>query len=942
MATISELNVRLGLQFKNFENGLKTVERRLEKSGRKFSQLGNDLALFISAPLAALGGAAIKQAGEIESLKLAMVSTFETAGRSAEEATKELDALRKSALAPGLDFEQAVKGSIRLQGVGYSAEAARKTLEEMANAIALTGGTAQNLDSVTVQFAQMIAKGKVLSQDLRVIQEAMPKVSGLMKQAFGTQNAEALQKMGISGKEFVDKITAAAIALPRVEGGIKNALVNAGAAARQSLASLGETIVKTFDVKGLLDSFSKGLQGAVEWFQGLNVYVQKAIVYFGLFVASIGPVVKAIGLITNTGASLVSLFGLIVGGVKKTTGAVLYAIEAIKKISLVTQGFVAIGLAAAVFAAVYAFNSLNKEISTAEKIQKNVNAVNLKAAESIAKEKVAADLLIGTLNKETASRQEKKKALDELKKISPEYFGKLKEENGLVVGLKKAYDDYIVSLLKSAKAAAARERIVELEKKGLDLTEQQTKAQDAFNKEKERLDQRLVSINKNTRASIDAERDIITTQGLANAKGNLDAINAKIKALEDQKKAIAEVAAANTSLAESNTYVSGTTGTAAAEDDNRAKVLARVLNSIDAVNKKQAELGSDFVGEKTREIEQGVEKLIESGFAPNSAPVQKLKGYLKDIRAEISKGFGAANPTQAATGISPAAPAPLPTIPTPGSVAQTGVTGAQAAIEQAKALGQSFKDAAAAYEDFTGRMESKMSVFDTIQKSFADAKNGAISFGDAVRQSAQALGEEWQTKFSGIYDAASQLFSNIADLQKQKADEEKAAVEAQYAAKLEAASGNASARAAIEEDLANKLRDIDRKRGRAAQIFAITSAIIDTALGVTKALGSAPPPYNFIQAALTAAAGAVQIATIKSQKFADGGVIKKPTFGLVGEYPGASRNPEIITPERLMRSVFRSEIANGTGGRVEVFGTIRGSDIYISNQKAERERGRVR
>jgi hypothetical protein len=45
---------------------------------------------------------------------------------------------------------------------------------------------------------------------------------------------------------------------------------------------------------------------------------------------------------------------------------------------------------------------------------------------------------------------------------------------------------------------------------------------------------------------------------------------------------------------------------------------------------------------------------------------------------------------------------------------------------------------------------------------------------------------------------------------------------------------------------------------------AIAAAIINTAVGVTKALSSAPPPWNFIQAALVAASGAAQIASIRS------------------------------------------------------------------------------
>ena len=38
---------------------------------------------------------------------------------------------------------------------------------------------------------------------------------------------------------------------------------------------------------------------------------------------------------------------------------------------------------------------------------------------------------------------------------------------------------------------------------------------------------------------------------------------------------------------------------------------------------------------------------------------------------------------------------------------------------------------------------------------------------------------------------------------------------------------------------------------------------------------------------------------------ASGGVLTEPTAALVGEYPGARRNPEIVTPQSLMYDTFR-------------------------------------
>ncbi len=52
---------------------------------------------------------------------------------------------------------------------------------------------------------------------------------------------------------------------------------------------------------------------------------------------------------------------------------------------------------------------------------------------------------------------------------------------------------------------------------------------------------------------------------------------------------------------------------------------------------------------------------------------------------------------------------------------------------------------------------------------------------------------------------------------------------------------------------------------------AIASAIINTAVGITKALSAAPPPYNFAMAALVAASGVAQLASIKSTTQTGGG-----------------------------------------------------------------------
>ena len=65
-----------------------------------------------------------------------------------------------------------------------------------------------------------------------------------------------------------------------------------------------------------------------------------------------------------------------------------------------------------------------------------------------------------------------------------------------------------------------------------------------------------------------------------------------------------------------------------------------------------------------------------------------------------------------------------------------------------------------------------------------------------------------------------------------------------------------------------------KRNAKARKGIALSEAIVNTGLGVTRALSSAPPPINFINAAAVGASGAAQISTIASQKFAKGGIVK--------------------------------------------------------------------
>lgn len=77
------------------------------------------------------------------------------------------------------------------------------------------------------------------------------------------------------------------------------------------------------------------------------------------------------------------------------------------------------------------------------------------------------------------------------------------------------------------------------------------------------------------------------------------------------------------------------------------------------------------------------------------------------------------------------------------------------------------------------------------------------------------------------------------------------------------------------EDALKKKQDaLEKKRKQNQKQQSIINAIINTALGVTQALSAYPPPTSWVLASAVGALGAVQIATISSQKYAQGGIIE--------------------------------------------------------------------
>jgi hypothetical protein len=70
--------------------------------------------------------------------------------------------------------------------------------------------------------------------------------------------------------------------------------------------------------------------------------------------------------------------------------------------------------------------------------------------------------------------------------------------------------------------------------------------------------------------------------------------------------------------------------------------------------------------------------------------------------------------------------------------------------------------------------------------------------------------------------------------------------------------------------------------------------------------------------------------------FAEGGIVSGPTLGLVGEYPGASSNPEVIAPLDKLKGMLNM---NNNSGFVAST-SIQGRDLAIILERYNKHRNR--
>ena len=131
-------------------------------------------------------------------------------------------------------------------------------------------------------------------------------------------------------------------------------------------------------------------------------------------------------------------------------------------------------------AVLVAYDKYKTKLSETKKLQEELNNVDSDAINKYSDQAREVKRLDAAMRDERISLDDRKKALDRLREIIPDYNGMLDEEGRLTRDNKKAIDDYLVSLQKEIRLKAYKDKLEELYKRQDEQQDAQREASDKY------------------------------------------------------------------------------------------------------------------------------------------------------------------------------------------------------------------------------------------------------------------------------------------------------------------------------------------------------------------------------------------------------------------------------------------------------------------------------
>jgi hypothetical protein len=572
------------------------------------------------------------------------------------------------------------------------------------------------------------------------------------------------------------------------------------------------------------------------------------IMVLGGLVAAIGPVLTAVGFLSQN----------MIAGFTNTTKAVKYLWAAMLANPLVAITSLVAGLTAVYLIQEGVFKKMTN-------VQEEMNNLKDESIKSTIKEENEMQRLVKLAQNQNVSMSERKKAIEALNAMSPEYLGNITLETVGTDKAKAAMDKYIGSLRQKALVMAGNAKIQELMAKKLALQTGETDAGTTmFGALNDMIGKVAMGYGFVSDAAVTGskERKRLVKEEI----NNLDQLIEKIAKATGQDLNKVD---SPTSTAKPLTGPPKKSGQPSAGYSAEFKAFQARIKATEETEKALFDI-KKRMNEASLKDGEIIQKKMMANLGENGrANVELLKKWFNyDI--STSEFFTSLNKLRGIT----------MDIPSPMAMLDKKI--AESTIAQKTQL-----DLQA--EQYGLYMEQVNTMASTVGNAFGQLGNSIVaSFGLAQTGLEGFLGTLLQF---GVQYAAEALKNALI-------------TKGQIAASKASATANAI--------------DAGTKSATAAGPGAIFALLPFIAMGVA----------------------AVASAFSSVPKFAAGGIVSGPTMGLMGEYPGAKSNPEVIAPLSKLQGML--DQGNG-GGTANVSGefVLRGQDLVVALQRAEKQRNRI-
>ena len=297
---------------------LTEVGNQMKDVGGKFTDVGKDLSMKLTAPLVGLGTIGVSYNAQMEQYR----TMFTTLTGSAEEADRVIQQLQADAQKSPFDSSALIQANQYLISAGVSADEARTMINSLGDAVSATGGGSAELERMAQNLQQIKNVGKASSQDIKQFANAGINIYGLLAESTG-KSIEQVKEMDVTYEELTKAFQMASSEGGKYYGAMEaqgQTLNGSLSATKESIQMLLGSIMES--AMPVIVQVLQKVQEVINYLLNLDDGTKRIILIVGGLIAVLGPALMIIGTIISTIGTLITWIGALFSPIGLIVGAI--------------------------------------------------------------------------------------------------------------------------------------------------------------------------------------------------------------------------------------------------------------------------------------------------------------------------------------------------------------------------------------------------------------------------------------------------------------------------------------------------------------------------------------------------------------------------------------------------------------------------------------------